>query len=91
MIGKLQNVNPDPHEFHTVIGDTSTGTQQQKMLEFFANTILNQTYETPDGDYWGKVISTFIYIYIYILYFINLLFLRLLLSHNQHLMQFLNQ
>mmetsp|Transcript_10977 Transcript_10977/g.11399 ORF Transcript_10977/g.11399 Transcript_10977/m.11399 type:complete len:269 (+) Transcript_10977:3-809(+) len=53
--GKLQNVNPDPHEFHTVIGDTSTGTQQQKMLEFFANTILNQTYETPDGDYWGKI------------------------------------
>jgi hypothetical protein len=53
--GKLQNVNPDPHTFETVVGDTSSGTQQTKMLEFFARTILSGEYLEPKAGYWGDI------------------------------------
>ncbi len=53
--GKLQNVNPDPHTFTTVIGDTSTGTQQQKMLEFFADVIVKEEFRQPSSNYWGQI------------------------------------
>lgn len=53
--GKLQNVNPDPHTFETVVGDTTSGTQQTKMLEFFARTILSGDYQKPEASYWGEI------------------------------------
>jgi hypothetical protein len=48
-------VNPDPHTFETIVGDSSSGTQQTKMLEFFANTILSGEYRDPKAAYWGEI------------------------------------
>lgn len=63
-VGRLQNVNPEAHEYTKVTGNTTDAVQQTKMFEEFARMCSRGDIST--ATYWPQVYYYYVFIISYL-------------------------